>query len=182
MNEQFRVIIADPPWKFGDKLPGKSRGAEKQYDVLSLPEICRFPLPPITEDALLCLWRVSAMQQEALDVAKAWGFVVKSDIVWEKLTKLGKPWFGMGRFVRASHETCLIATCGKFKASDRSVRSRFAAPVPVDENGKYIHSAKPPIFHEIVEKLAGCAGVELFSRRQTPGWLCLGDQLDGSHE
>jgi N6-adenosine-specific RNA methylase IME4 len=178
MPNRYRVIIADPPWLFGDKLPGKSRGAAKQYGCLTVPQICRFPLPDLADDALLLLWRVAAMQAEALDVVRMWGFVPKSEIVWEKLTKKGKPWFGMGRFVRASHETCIVATRGRFKVGDRSVRSRFSAPVPVDENGDHIHSAKPAVFHEIAAKLAGGPGVELFARRRTPGWICLGDEIE----
>ena len=80
----YVCITADPPWKMGDKLPGKKRGAAKNYRVLTVSEIMRFPLPPIADDAILFLWRLSAMPQEALDVVKAWGFVPKSEIVWEK--------------------------------------------------------------------------------------------------
>jgi N6-adenosine-specific RNA methylase IME4 len=182
MAPPYRVMIADPPWKFGDRLPGKTRGASRQYPCLTVAELCAFPLPPMAEDSLLLLWRVASMQQEALDVIRAWGYTLKSEIVWEKLTKNGFPWFGMGRYVRASHETCLVATRGRFKVVDRSVRSRFSAPVPVAPMGrihKYIHSAKPAVFHTIAEHLAGEPGVELFARRQTPGWDCFGDQVNG---
>jgi N6-adenosine-specific RNA methylase IME4 len=125
----FRLIVADPPWSFGDALPGKTRGAVKNYACMTLSDIMAYPLPPLAEDCMLLLWRVAAMQQEALLVANAWGFVPKAEIVWEKLTASGKPWFGMGRYVRAAHETCLLATRGKVKVLDRSVRSRFAAKV-----------------------------------------------------
>ena len=173
---KFRVLIADPPWKFGDKLPGKKRGAAKNYACLSLSEIMRFPLPVLADDAILFLWRTSAMPQEALDVVKTWGFVPKSEITWVKLTKNGKPWMGMGRYVRGAHETCIVATRGRFKVANRSVRSVFWAKVPVGPDGQYIHSSKPPVFHAIAEKLAGGTGVELFARRQVPGWTCLGDE------
>ena len=46
-----RVIVADPAWKFSDSLPGKSRGAIRQYKCLSVQDIIRFPLPPIADDA-----------------------------------------------------------------------------------------------------------------------------------
>src|SRR5688500_14613398 len=109
----FRVLVADPPWSFGDKLPGAGRGAEKHYDVLSVDDICAFAVPPTEPDALLFLWRVSSQQEEALRVVRAWGFKPHSEIVWDKLTVGGKPFFGMGRIVRGSHETCIIATKGR---------------------------------------------------------------------
>jgi N6-adenosine-specific RNA methylase IME4 len=176
-GKMYKVMIADCPWSFGDSLPGDTRGAVKQYNCLSVQDLMYFQLPELEDDCLLGFWRVASMQQEALDVLKAWGFIVKSEVVWEKLTKHGKPWFGMGSYVRASHETALIATKGRFKVADRSIRSRFSAPVPTGADGKYIHSAKPIEFHSIMQRLAGECGVELFARHHVPGWTCLGDQL-----
>lgn len=172
------ILTADPPWPFKDKLPGAKRGARKNYKLLSIDDICRFPLPPLKDDAILFMWRVSAMVPEAYEVVKAWGFRFKSEIVWQKLTKTGKPWFGMGRIVRASHETCLVAVRGKPKIKSLSIRSVFSAKVPVDEQGKYIHSAKPEEFYRlIVEKLHAGPYAELFARRHRDGWSCFGDEL-----
>ena len=173
-----RVIVADPAWKFSDSLPGKSRGAIRQYKCLSVQDIIRFPLPPIADDAMLLLWRVSSMAEEAYQVVRAWGFVPKSEIVWEKLTKLGKLHFGMGRYVRASHETCIVATRGRFKVRDRSVRSRFSARVPVGDDGKYIHSAKPHEIFAIAERLSPGPYVEMFARPRRAGWTCFGDEVE----
>lgn len=167
-----RVLVADPPWKFGDSLPGKKRGASKHYGCLPLHEIMRFPLPPLADDCALFLWRVSAMQEEALQVVRAWGFKPHSEIVWRKTTVNGKLSFGMGRIVRGSHETCLIAVRGRNIPRSRSERSVFDAPV-----GE--HSAKPDAFYEIVERLFPGPYAELFARRQRDGWTCFGDELEG---
>lgn len=173
----YVCIVADPPWKPGDSLSGKKRGAAKNYRCLTVAEIMRFPLPAIADNAILFLWRLSSMPQEALDVVKAWGFVPKSEIVWEKLTKTGKPWFGMGRYVRAAHETCIVATRGRFKVARRSVRSRFAAKVPTGPDGMYLHSAKPEEFFALVEQLVAGQKIEMFARRRRPGWCARGDEL-----
>ena len=92
----------------------------------------RLPLPPIADNAALFLWHLASMQTDALAVAEAWGFRVVSEIVWQKLSKHGRPWFGMGRTVRASHETALVCLRGPASAliRSRSIRSTFAAPVP----------------------------------------------------
>jgi N6-adenosine-specific RNA methylase IME4 len=168
---RFKVICADPPWKFGDKLG--ARGAEKNYSCLTVNQICDFPLPPLSRNCYLILWRVSAMVEEAYRVVRAWGFVPKSEIVWEKLTVTGQPFFGMGRHVRAAHETAIIAVRGSPKPKARNVRSRFAAPV-----GR--HSAKPEAFYDLMETFACGPYVELFARRQRPGWTCLGNEIESS--
>lgn len=180
MAEPFRCIVADPPWAPRDKLPGPTRGAARQYAVLTTAELLRFPLPPIADDAVLLLWRLASMQEDALAVAAAWGFRVVSEVVWQKLTKRGLPWFGMGRTVRASHETALVCVRGRASrvVQSRSIRSTFAAPVPVDESGRYIHSAKPEAFFiDVAELLAHGPYVEMFARRRRPGWSAIGNQL-----
>lgn len=168
-----KVLVADPPWKFGDRLPGAGRGAEKHYDCLTLEELKAFPLPPLDEKSVLFLWRVASMQQEALDVVKAWGFTVKSEVVWRKTTRTGKRHFGMGRYVRMEHEVCLIATRGGLSvpAVYKAERSTFEAPV-----GR--HSEKPDAFYELVERLYPSGPyAELFARRLRLGWSCFGNEL-----
>jgi N6-adenosine-specific RNA methylase IME4 len=171
MSAPARVLLADPAWLFDDPLPGRARGAAKHYSCLTVAELKRYPLPPLAADCLLLMWRVAAMQREALDVAEAWGFTVKSEIVWDKLTRTGKPHFGMGRYVRNSHETCLLATRGCVRVADRAVRSRFEAPVQE-------HSRKPDEMYAIAERLIpGGPYVELFARRLRVGWTQYGDEL-----
>ncbi len=173
----FSTVVADPAWEFGDKLPGDSRGAEKNYTVMSVEGIRLLHLPPIADDALLFLWRVSSQVEEAYSVVRAWGFVPKSEMVWKKLTVNGNRHFGMGRYVRMEHESVIIATRGRGidLIENRSIRSVFEAPV-----GE--HSEKPAKFYEIVEELVSPRSrrVELFSRKQREGWTCIGDAL-GSH-
>lgn len=173
MSEQvaYRTIVADPPWSFGDSLPGKGRGAAKHYTCMHLHDVCDYPLPPLADDCRLFLWRVAAMQEEAMLVINEWHFTLKAEAVWLKTTSTGKLSFGMGRTVRNCHETCLIATRGKSEVLSRSVRSVFYAPL-----GK--HSAKPDAFYEMVEALSPGPYVELFARRHRPGWTCLGDELE----
>lgn len=172
----FSVLCADPPWSFGDKLPGKRRGAARNYATLTLVELLSFPLPPLAPDCYLFLWRVASMPQEALDVVRAWGFTPKTEIVWNKLTARGKAWFGMGRTTRAAHETAIVATRGRPQRRAANVRDVFSAKVPRDGK-RYIHSAKPEEFYELVERLATGRYVELFARRQRPGWTCLGNEM-----
>lgn len=176
-----RVIVADPPWKFADSLPGPSRGAAKNYEVMTTREI-QGCLPSLgvepADDAVLFLWRVSSMQEEALAVIHTWGFVLKSEIVWQKLTSHGNKHFGMGRFVRASHETCLIAERGRCKPAIRNVRSTFEAMTPQKLRGGTMHSTKPEVFFDLVRQMYPVGPrVELFARRPHEGFHCIGKEL-----
>lgn len=173
----FKVLCADPPWKFGDALPGPNRGAEKNYACLTVEELCAFPLPPLADDCTLFLWRVASMQQEALDVVKAWDFTVKTEAVWLKKTVNGNRWFGMGRTVRAEHEICLITSRGRPETLSHSVRSTFVTDFEGLSATVGRHSEKPEQFYEIVESLREGPYCELFARRQRVGWTCLGDQV-----
>lgn len=168
--EPYRVLLADPPWLFGDSLPGPKRGAAKHYACMSLDELARHPLPPMAADSVLFLWRVSAMPDEALFVMRAWGYTPKSELVWLKRTATGLRHFGMGRIVRAEHETCLIGTRGRPAVRSHSVRSTFEAPTGP-------HSQKPTAQYGLVEQLYAGPYVELFARRRTPGWSAYGLEL-----
>lgn len=83
-----RVLVADPPWPFDDQLPGGGRGSDKHYEnsegKLDLDDIKAFPIPRMMSSSILFLWRVGAHAGEAEDVARAWGFEPKSEIVWRK--------------------------------------------------------------------------------------------------
>jgi N6-adenosine-specific RNA methylase IME4 len=78
---------------------------------------------------------------------------------------------GMGHYVRGSHETCILATRGRFKVRSRAVRSVFEA-----RRGR--HSEKPDEFYALVEELADGPYAELFARRRRPGWRCFGKELE----
>jgi N6-adenosine-specific RNA methylase IME4 len=184
--EPFRVIVADPPWRFSDNLPGDTRGASKQYACMTTAEICRLGDThlgdltimdqPIARDAALLLWRVASMPQDALDVVRAWGFTPKTELIWLKKTSTGKRWFGMGRTLRAEHETCIVATRGRPSVLNHSTRSTFVTDLDVAGLSATVgrHSEKPDAFTEIVESLFDGPRLELFARRQRAGWTCLG--------
>lgn len=175
----FHVVAIDPPWPYKDKLPG-TRGAESHYPVMSMDQLYKLELPPVADDAVMFMWRVASMQNEALTLMHMLGFEPKTEMVWVK-TKNGvveEPAsetdlaFGMGRSVRAAHEVCLIGTRGKYSKliQDHSVRSVFFA-----ERG--CHSQKPERFYDLVEKMCVGPYLDVFARRHREGWTCIGDEL-----
>lgn len=193
-----RFLTVDPAWPFKDKLPGETRGAARNYRTQTISEIMRMELPPLDDDCVLALWRVASMQQEALDVIKAYGFrPPEREVVWLKKTVHGRRWFGMGHVVRAEHEICLIAIKGHPRVKNHSTRSTFVTEEPlielapdlagfsarvpqyVNANGKlrYKHSQKPEVFFDICEGMFEGPYAETNARRQRPGWTCVGDEM-----
>lgn len=177
------VLAADPAWRHDDELG--ARGAAAKYQTMSVQEIERMTLPTSfrrARNAVLFLWVMENMPLEAQRVALAWGCLPYTSLIWEKTTKTGKPWFGMGRILRNSHERCLVAVRGDLAGYEPAVhneRSSFAAPVPCDERSRAIHSAKPDEFYAKVERLYPHAEWkhEMFARKTRPGWLQYGLEL-----
>lgn len=167
-----RVLVADPPWLFGDNLPGRKRGAGSHYACMTVDDICAIELPRMAAHCWLFLWRPSTHQEEAMRVARAWGFHgPPAELIWRKTTLDGaKLRIGMGRKVRNAHETCLLFTRGKPARLSLSLASVFDAP-------RLEHSRKPDRFYEIVGELTEGPVVELYARRQWKDWTCLGLEM-----
>lgn len=191
---RFKVVIADNPWVFDDRLSMSEtpRGAAANYPLLSNEELMVLPVKEVVDPAgaVLALWVPSSIIDVGLDVMRAWGFRLKSTFIWAKTTKEG--WapaddldllfydgegmglgFGMGHLFRQCHEVALIGTCGRVKPQSRSERSVCLA---YNEG----HSRKPDHLHERLEKIVpGGPYLEMFARRRYPGWTTLGNELDG---
>lgn len=181
-GKKYKIIYADPGWDFDNRKTGGSMNsaATQKYRTDSIEDIMALPVPEICEDnCALIMWWVAAMPQEALDVVKAWGFELKtmSGFDWIKIRKYKKH-FGMGHQTRAGSEDALIAMKGKVPRVSASVRQVFEAEMPLDENGKIKHSAKPPIMRDkIVELYGDLPRVELFARTRVDGWDAWGNEV-----
>ncbi len=183
-GHKYRVIYADPAWKFSNRNTGGSMAssAEAHYTVTSLADMAALPVAELADEhCLLVMWWVGAMPQEAIDLCGAWGFrlVNMNGFVWRKLTKAKRiPVFGMGHATRAGSESALIGVRGKLGhlIKDKSVRAVIEAPV-----GR--HSQKPHEFREAIEKLCGdVPRIELFAREAASGWHYWGNQAPGEVE
>lgn len=196
----FAVSVWDPPWKPKDKLPGDTRGADKQYETMDTEDIAAkrgfsFAFPPLADDHVMFMWRLASMIDDAFYVLKTWGFPTKSEIIWDKETTNGEDAFGMGRYTRNSHEVCIIAARGRAASQvvhNHSVRSIYRAKLPTYEPdhpkvlsgevkaGSRIHSAKPPgMFKDVFEKMCKGPYFEGFARECQPGWTAAGNEIPG---
>jgi len=168
---KFKTLYADPPWSFDDKLD-PTRTLE--YRTLSREELLKLPVKDImADDAHLYLWSTSSHLHEALHLMSAWGFTYKTLIPWIKRTKNGKLHFGMGHYFRAAHEPCLFGVRGSLKTATNNTRNVLFATKP-DR-----HSGKPDEMYRLIETNSPGPYLELFSRNKRPGWIMVGDDIDG---
>src|SRR4030066_351291 len=139
-SDKFRVVYADPPWQYGDKLVDGYGAAEHHYGTMSLEEICNLKIR--TEDnAVLFLWVTSPLLEDAFKVINAWGFKYKSSFVWDKMTH------NFAHYNSLRHEFLLVAT----KGSCLPDRRKLYPSVVSIHRGK--HSEKPPKFRKMIEDL-----------------------------
>lgn len=188
---KYQVIYADPPWETRNVRTGGSMksGARAKYPTMSTQELCEMPVRDLIDDeSILIMWWLASMPTDAIQIGHAWGFkkfLNMNALVWGKLTKHGKKHVGMGFGTRASTESALIMYNGSITnlIQDRSQLNYFEAKMPVGEDGKYIHSAKPEEAYTKVEALVGdVPRLELFARcdKKREGWDVFGNQAAGS--
>lgn len=175
---KFRVIYADPPWKYGDERAGLEKAdtaAAGQYPTMATSKICEFTdhagrhvSDLAHDDAVLFMWATFPLLTDALDVVKAWGFHYKTAFVWDKQRS------NIGNYHNACAELLMICTRG-------------SCPIEIDTRPKQVqsiarerHSAKPEEFRALIDSLYPSGPrVELFRRGEAPaGWVIWGNESE----
>ena len=171
-DKKYRIVYADPPWKYGNAMPEYVTEPQDYYLLMDTGDICAMPVKDICEkDAVLFLWSTSPHLPEALEVVKAWGFEYKTTFVWDKIKH------NMGHYNSVRHEFLLVCTRG---ACTPDVKKLFDSVVSI-ERGE--HSKKPEYFREVIETLYTYGNkIELFARSAPHGWDVFGNQSQGGNE
>jgi N6-adenosine-specific RNA methylase IME4 len=171
----FRVILADPPWKFANwSQAGEGRNPTRHYSCMTLAELKAFPREIgldfiCAPDCALLMWSTFPMLPQSMELLAAWGFKYKSGGAWTKLTKDGRPHFGTGYIYRSAAELWLLGTRGKPKTRSASVRNAILAE-------RRENSRKPDQMHADIERLYAGPYLELFAREDRPGWTVWGNE------
>lgn len=165
-NKKYKIIYADPPWEYGDKLRHHGGSADSHYDTMTIEDIYNLPVSDIAdENCFLFLWGTWPLLPESLEVIKSWGFDYKTiGFVWLKEYPNGKEVFGMGNYTRGNTEFCLMATKGKPKRIDNNVSQLIRTTIKE-------HSKKPNLVRNKIVQLCGdLPRIELFARTKIHGW------------
>lgn len=173
VRERYRVIVADPPWAFDDKLTMSdvARGAEANYGTMSMGAIAGLNVSAwALPDSLIAVWCPSSLFFDGMQIVKGWGFEPKQIYTWVKTSKTGLA-FGMGRYFRNCTEHAIIATRGKVSKLVLSKSERCASQSPA-----LPHSRKPEDMQDALERMMPGPYLEMFARRTRPGWVCVGNE------
>ena len=188
-EKRYRTIVVDPPWQItGSGAPRsrpwaskgglRSRATFVPYEMHSIEWIESLRVDELAcRQSHLYLWVPARLNREGagVRVARAWGFEIVSEIIWDKIN------FGLGRFPRPQHEILLVCRRGSLSFRVRDVGSvqRWHAP-RLRGNGGRIHSAKPDGSYDLIEAASPGPYAELFARRARLGWAYpVGDQALG---
>jgi len=167
----FVTVVADPPWRYNDKLGDGPRGAEAHYPTMPVGEIMCVPVANIMADnAHLYLWCTNAFLIEAHYVMAAWGFQKQTVLTWVKgriIDGVLHQQIGMGHHFRNTTEHVLFGVRGKLPTLRKDMPTAFIAP-------KTRHSVKPDRLYEIVEQMSPGPYLELFAGGERFGWTCVG--------
>jgi N6-adenosine-specific RNA methylase IME4 len=165
---RFRVIVADPPWKYDARAEDPSHRAANPYPPMSLEDICKLPvIDRAHDDAVLWLWTTNSHMRDAFIVAEAWGFRHRTILTW------AKDRMGTGDWLRGQTEHCLMAVRGKPTVTLSNQTTLLNAPMRE-------HSRKPDEFYALVESLCPAplnGRLELFARQARPGWVAAGAEV-----
>ena len=162
---RYRVILADPPWRFETRGEGSKAAAERHYPTMALADVELLPVMDLAaDDAALFLWVTSERLADAPRIMVQWGFeLVSTAFVW---VKEGQP--GLGYWTRKGSELCLLGTRGSPRRAAADVAEVVHAP-------RTRHSEKPAEVYTRIERLVSGPYLELFARGRRAGWDAWGN-------
>lgn len=74
---RYSLIYADPAWSYGNTI--SNGAAVDHYPTMSLLDMKRLPVWELAADnAVLAMWYTGTHNQEAIELAEAWGFTVRT--------------------------------------------------------------------------------------------------------
>jgi N6-adenosine-specific RNA methylase IME4 len=177
----YGLLLADPPWApVTWKLP---------YDTMPIEDIrdlrlgadgraSRLQSDPSVKDVLapnaaIFVWAIEESLDHVTSILESWGTKrVYPTLIWDKARA-----FSEGKVGRYRHEYLCVGLRGD------------AAPVWLPESiisvprDGLIHSQKPVEFYKIIERMfpSFLQRLELFARREQPGWHGWGNQYPGTN-
>lgn len=175
-NGPFRCIVADPPWQYGKW--GRATPAHRPngheyampYPTMTVQEIAALPVAGCADkDCDLFLWTTQKYLFDAYCVMQAWGFRYCQALTWCKAPR----GLGQGGLFCPTSEFLLLGRKGRMPQGKRRVDSTWWQ-VKRPHNS---HSTKPEFFQDLIETVSDGPRLELFARRERPGWTVWGNEV-----
>jgi len=167
----YNLVVADFPWRYANKQNG---AVGDRYETLSIDELRSLMLfhsqYTFAQNCVLALWVTTPFKWSAQRFLDDCGFDYRTTLYWDKER------FGTGYWFRGQVEELWVAKRGDVGVPRLPVRN-----IHRERPGE--HSAKPEWFQDRLTKLGKKLKLnrrlELFARRDRPGWRCEGLELTG---
>ena len=160
LKGKFSTLCIDPLWAY---VAGER--SRPTYATMSQKELLALPVASWADErAHLYLWSTNANLPDAFELMEAWGFKFVTLLTWVK------PSFGLGTYFRTSTEHVLFGVRGRLLTRVRNLGTHFTAP-------KTLHSEKPDIFYQLVERTSYPAFLDVFARKRRLGWTVWGNGI-----
>lgn len=163
-GKRFGCLYIDPPWRYRNT---RTRGAAvKHYPTMSQAELIALPVAQLAApDSHLHLWTTTSFIFDAIALVEAWSFRYESLLIWHK------PQMGLGNYWRISTEMLLLGVRGDCP---------FPPGVEISScqhHSRLKHSEKPELFRQLIMQVSPGPYLELFARRDVPGWTVWGNEV-----
>lgn len=177
---KFNAILLDPPWPY-ERTHGQGI-AEREYSLMTWDNLAALG-PSIASVAApncaIFMWTTAPLLIETVAMVQAWPFrYITKAFSWVKTTKSGGIFFGIGSYTASNTEDVWLLSNGiphrHNKDVSQIVPTYDAVVAPMGR-----HSKKPEEVQDRIERLVRGPYLEIFARRRRPGWVCVGNELDG---
>jgi N6-adenosine-specific RNA methylase IME4 len=196
---KYSLIYADPAWEYGNTV--SNGAATNHYGTMKLIDMKRLLVWDLAaDDAVLAMWFTGTHTREAIELAEAWGFKVRTmkGFTWVKFNQLAEQHINKalqaggvedfydfldllneqtrmngGNYTRANTEDMLIATRGMDLNASASIKQVIYSPL-----GE--HSQKPAEARFRLEKLYGTFRESNCSAAVVRGWDHWGNQAESA--
>jgi N6-adenosine-specific RNA methylase IME4 len=181
-EEKYDIIYADPPWDYNGKMQfdkssaGKEKldlsrnifisSAEFKYPTLKTAELMQLPMSRIMkDDCLLFMWSTNPHLEQAIKLGVAWGFEYKTvAFIWNKCVH------NPGQYTLSNCELCLVFKHGRIPRPRGARNIQQLLNIP-----RTAHSEKPKEIRDNISAMFPTQQkIELFARKQNPGWASWG--------
>ena len=183
----YDIILADPPWAYDATnslaktscLNGKEGQTYQTTYSTNLNDVGKYLQQVASKDSMLYMWVTGPMMAQGINLMKSWGWSYTTiAFVWEK----GKT--NPGSYTLSSTEFIIAGKRGRIPNNTKDSKPRYRGCShkvrQFQQLPRLAHSQKPEKFHELIETMHPATNkLELFARRQVPGWTCLGNELSG---
>ena len=167
----YSTIVVDPPWPV--KAPARylaSAGVNNwrplEYPTMPLDDIYDLDIPSLAApDCHLFLWTTGHFLPDAIAMLPHWGFRYLFPMVWHKNggpQLPGSPCYNAEFIVYGRRGNAQFTDTSDFFAAFYARRGP--------------HSAKPPAFYRLLERITAGPRIDLFARTPHPGFDAWGNE------